>query len=706
LKVILCCVAPVTIGAGVVTLLVSNLRSRRCLYCTLLIGAGISLDTLIFFWFRRAFVTVEWMLVAVSICLIWHHWKRPSIKEGPDLNRPGDWRLRFLMISAALIALGYYIVTTSRGLHGGWDGWAVWNLHARVLVRGGLEWPSTLKMIGFSNPEHPLLLPGLIARFWRFLRTEATLVPIAIGLLFTALSAAFLFGIVKELQSEKLAILATVIVLATPFFIRHGAEQYADVPLGFFILACLGMIWLYEEHENHPVGLLILAGLFAGSAGWTKNEGILFIVAITIAYVLASPRDISSTLRKLSWMTIGAIPAVITIIYFKAIVTRPDVLFASQTATGMLSKITDVHRHAEIITHLAEIWTFGDWYYSPIPVLLLWATLHHFGRWSSLSNGFRVAVLTLVLVTSGYYFIYLITPFPLPWYVSASLNRLLLQLWPACLMVTFVMIGRPTRIRARVKWQLIPASVIVGLTIACVWIGCAAGQGTPDSTERPNQFIGSPLQRGYFVLIPESGTRPNMVVRLTSVDNGYSLAVTPLKLSKEVKVALASSAPTDIGISLVNPEITEQTIHLSLRTSEMERHTELKLLPGNQTAALLSEQFPEATPTETRESILTLRSTAEFSVLVLQKKALGFAPMQVEVVKPGHDAIVFPQFLLYGGWMTEVMLFNASQNFAAGRIAFFDPDHQQWIIRLNGIKNHTFNYAIDPGAGLHYSPSF
>src|SRR5262249_32824754 len=137
---------------------------------------------------------------------------RPEIVKG----------LRGLLIIAAVTGVSIFAFQTSEALNGGWDGWAIWNLHARVLVRAGSQWPSILNAVTFSNPDYPLLLPGMIARFWRFTGTETTLVPIGIALVFTALTVVFLHGIVKTLRSEPFAILAAITLLGTPFFLQHG----------------------------------------------------------------------------------------------------------------------------------------------------------------------------------------------------------------------------------------------------------------------------------------------------------------------------------------------------------------------------------------------------------------------------------------------------------------------------------------------------
>ena len=53
------------------------------------------------------------------------------------------------------------------------------------------------------------------------------------------------------------------------------------------------------------------------------------------------------------------------------------------------------------------------------------------------------AALCLGIMLTGYFFIYVITPKNLDWHIRTSLNRLLLHLWPAFLLLCFIIIKAP-----------------------------------------------------------------------------------------------------------------------------------------------------------------------------------------------------------------------------------------------------------------------
>ena len=62
-------------------------------------------------------------------------------------------------------------------------------------------------------------------------------------------------------------------------------------------------------------------------------------------------------------------------------------------------------------------------------------------------RGLRCAQLTiavpLIAMLAGYYGAYVVTPLDLKWQIENSLNRLLVQVWPATVFVVFSLAARP-----------------------------------------------------------------------------------------------------------------------------------------------------------------------------------------------------------------------------------------------------------------------
>ena len=201
----------------------------------------------------------------------------PGTSTSPEVTAQlPRWLHRLLTAAFAMAlcaALYSAILRAIAHPHGeGWDAFAIWNLHARFLFRGGEHWRDGFSaLIPWSHPDYPLLLPSAVAHFWSILGHEQTAVPASIGIAFTFSTVALLFSSLDKLRGRASALLGGLALLSTPFFVEQGSSQYADVPLSFFFLATIAFLHLYEDRASdesapHSRGFLVLAGLAAGFA--------------------------------------------------------------------------------------------------------------------------------------------------------------------------------------------------------------------------------------------------------------------------------------------------------------------------------------------------------------------------------------------------------------------------------------------------------
>jgi hypothetical protein len=360
------------------------------------------------------------------------------------------------------IAAGLYTAVVSVLVHphgDGWDAFSIWNLHARFLFRGGSHWRDGFNaLIPWAHPDYPLLLPATTARIWSYLGNDSPAVPAVVGLVFTVSTITLLVSSLSYLRGRNSAILAGIALSATPFFIAQGTAQYADVPLSFFILASMVLLQLGFPccTGNHRTehGTWALAGLSAGLAAWTKNEGLLFLIAMFAAYLwffrgTEELRGESIERSERLWgllgaTLLGAAPMLAVIAWFKHSIATAGDLFSSPAL--MLSKVLTPSRYWVVLRWYAkEFFHFGDWWLAPATVLLVvfYFLLREKGP-SPRNASFRASVATLGLTLTGYFAIYLITPRDLHWHLRFSLNRLFLQVWPASLFLFFLFVAPQT----------------------------------------------------------------------------------------------------------------------------------------------------------------------------------------------------------------------------------------------------------------------
>src|SRR5579864_1024716 len=422
--------------------------------------------------FSIAFFVERWLgivhILSTDLCLITlllatyltrarRKFENLPASKFPDVKL-SNWLHRLLMPSFAISILGALYATVLRALahpHGdGWDAFAIWNLHARFLFLGGSHWRDGFSsLIPWSHPDYPPLVPAAIAHIWSYIGHDDPIVPAILGLVFTFATLGLLVSSLATLRGLTSAALAGTTLASTPFFIEQGASQYADLPLSFFFLAAIAFLYLYQQRsaptsDGTPIGFLMFAGIAAGFAAWTKNEGLLFLFAFLvsqIAYIAGRRRPPTNESRlnsggKLVIILLAAAPFFLLILWFKHFLAPPGDLFSDSET--MIHKILTPARYWAILQWYAkEFFRFGSWV---VPSTVLFIALRFLSPSAGIrrqDTSFRSSVLTLALTLCGYFAVYVITPNDLYWHLRFSLNRLFLQLWPTVIFLFFLFVS-------------------------------------------------------------------------------------------------------------------------------------------------------------------------------------------------------------------------------------------------------------------------
>jgi hypothetical protein len=352
--------------------------------------------------------------------------------------------LRFafgLVLLCALGVSGWYLWHSP---HGDWDAWAIWNLRARFLYRGGEQWPVAFSpLLPWTHPDYPLLVPTAVAHGWTCAGQETTLVPRLIACLFGAATIDLLMSALAVLRGPSQGYLGGLVLLATPYFIELTTAQYADVPLGFFILASAALFEIHDREGVPGLRLPLLAGVLAGLAAWTKNEGSLFLLATALVrlwLVVGRPRR--GALRELTGFALGLLPAIAVLLYFKLRLAPVNDLVAGQGWQATRDRLFDGRRYVLIAWYfLQALVRIG-----PGAVVVLAGYRLLLGRPPKPRSFHAPAVLALML--AGYALVYLTTPNELAWHLHDSIHRLFMQLWPAALLAFFLTTATPEEAQA------------------------------------------------------------------------------------------------------------------------------------------------------------------------------------------------------------------------------------------------------------------
>jgi hypothetical protein len=377
-------------------------------------------------------------------------WKAPAIPAAAPVvpARPGfrwNWLLALSFgVSFAFVMAGLVTVAESAP-YGDWDAWSIWNLRAKFLsgLSGPFQGFTTSPYTGHG--DYPLLLPGFIAQVWAAQGGTPQWVPAATGLVFLFAILALLFGVLAVLRTTSTALLAGLAALSAVSFLYLTVMQYADLPLACYYLAAVALVVLGLHSTERSRRTLALAGVFASFAAWTKNEGLLFLLVLTVCvFLLPALREgWKRGLAAAAPFALSALPVLLVTLGFKLLFAPTPDRLLRQSAEQLVQRAADAGRWGAIAKAFAlEVWTFGQpW--SHLLLLAILAVALRFRLEPRLATGVATAALALALVLGGYYAVYLFTPENLAWHLETSLSRLYGQLWPSFLLVFFMALRAP-----------------------------------------------------------------------------------------------------------------------------------------------------------------------------------------------------------------------------------------------------------------------
>jgi hypothetical protein len=363
-----------------------------------------------------------------------------SSSNGPALGFRWTWLLALAFGAVLTISLVRLIQIATALPVGDWDAWALWNLRAKFLAGPGGAWRYALSpLIAKNHPDYPLLLSAFIARSWKAGGNMDAIAPVVTSLLFFAALIALLVSAVALLRGTAAALLAGLVILSTTSLLVWAPSQYADIPLGFYYLSAVALVFIDAARTDAGRWPLLWAGICASFAAWTKNEGIVFMVTIPAVFLIVSlwRRGIETAWDRARWLLAGVIPGVLLTLGFRFFLAPVSDPLVTQGASG-LTHLLDVNRYAQLAGgFFANLLTLGSGVTHPLILLAILAILVRF----QIEERYRVPTLVttvaLGLVFLSYCAALLITPYTLTWQVQTSFDRLILQVWPGALLVFF-----------------------------------------------------------------------------------------------------------------------------------------------------------------------------------------------------------------------------------------------------------------------------
>jgi hypothetical protein len=430
-------------------------RLSLLLATSLAIGMGLGVSACVFFvWIAvigpagPGFVVVEVLLLAGFVLVSRRTLLQPSIRWSPASPRPAPLPAGWLWLGVVGVSVAasviLFILRSVSEPHGGWDAWMTWNVAARFLFRGESHWQDAFSP-SFRHPDYPLLLPGTVARLWTYMGTDSVMAPATVAMMFTFATVGVAGASLALLRTGRQSILGVLMLLATQSLITHGASQYADIPLAFFVLATVVLLSLHARAEQGR-GLMALAGAAAGFATWTKNEGVLFLAATVVARsaAIALRHGWRTYVSELRWFAVGLAPVLAVVAYFKLCLAPANEFVAGQGLADTLPRLLDAGRYLAVarvfkseVLHLGYNGVVGA-----IPLLVVYVLCVGLKVDTVDRPALATCLGALALVLGGYVAVLVTAPGDFLRLLNRSVDRLLLHLWPTIVFICF-MIARP-----------------------------------------------------------------------------------------------------------------------------------------------------------------------------------------------------------------------------------------------------------------------
>jgi hypothetical protein len=395
-------------------------------------AAGIGSASCLFFVCRAAVPRIPklalFIEVAIFVWLVYEIWRKRDSAARPEATARSPFTL--LLALAMIVALG---VATSAmadaweaNPQGGWDAWLIWNLRARFLAVGTQPQRAWSPELNWTHPEYPFLTSAFVARCWTYAGSVADAAPIATSYLFFLATIALLSGGLAAWRSRLLGLLCGLVLLGSPSFLHEAPTQYADIPLACYFAGATMLLLV-----DRP----LMAGLFAGFAAWTKDEGILFL-AVFLAVIVILRR------KQILRIAAGAIPgAALTAVFKLALAPRISIAVGGG-ASAIVRRAMDPGRIGQVLSAFAhEFAGMGAGWYHPILPLMALAIALRFDRERRADLLLTGAIPMATL--AGYFCVFLVTPYDLKWQLETTLNRILVQVWPCLLLLTFGALRAP-----------------------------------------------------------------------------------------------------------------------------------------------------------------------------------------------------------------------------------------------------------------------
>jgi hypothetical protein len=320
-----------------------------------------------------------------------------------------------------------------------WDGLATWGYKARVIHH------ETIGRTGYfltgpdrSHLAYPLLVPLNMAYIASWVGSFEDDCVRAIFPFLAVSGAGLIYAGLAPFAPAAVRLVLAVSWMICPAYGQRAT--YAEADLVFVVLEIACIVVLVQHLQTRHVSPLILAGILAAGAGFTKNEG-LPLCAMLIIYmaVYLFRREVPARSKLTQWFLFACVIGGMLApwLYFRADLPKTDENYPAHLRISVIAE--NIDRTPTILRALGgSLVSFdsrGQKWFLLWPIAIL-GILRLTKSWES--PGFRISAFVFIGQLLVYITAYVIYPGPIERHLEVTVDRLVLHLsGPAILLVGF-----------------------------------------------------------------------------------------------------------------------------------------------------------------------------------------------------------------------------------------------------------------------------
>jgi hypothetical protein len=385
-----------------------------------------------------------WFFLGLSAFLfVMSRWLAKKSLDAHETKSVSKWVVLPVLTGIIMTSISLYL-DQSRP-NGGSDAMAIWNYAARFLFRSGVNYPELMPLLHPSHHmDYPLFIPGAVSAQWFLLGRESWDIIQWTHAGFILPFACLGYEIVSAVRSPRLAALTSTAMMLTPALLIWNQRQYVDPHVAYALLGGVGGLGLALHKKNMPPSHALCTGLYLGAMPWLKNEGIPLLILATSLFVFFLYRQDQLRVRRsfLIQACTGMLLFLGALVVFKQSWPPTNDLLANG-GTTLFDYFTNGSRWHQVLAAYGGEFnpyvplTRTRWGASLllIAILVFLSCIKRSWRDGSMNQMF---MLFIAFASSGWIVVYVLTPQELGWHLTTSMNRLILQLQPAFLVICVI----------------------------------------------------------------------------------------------------------------------------------------------------------------------------------------------------------------------------------------------------------------------------